>query len=132
MFKDMEAIGKVPPAHGINSVHLVQGEMTADYSAIPLSMFYLLSSTACKKHNLSTPQGRRQAIRKSDGNRSSKQERVKCREMSRNEGMMRRVKSSQVTSTWWCGWGLNVAPLPSDVTINHGYLLGSCATLEQR
>lgn len=33
MFKDMEAIGKLPPAHGINSVHLAQGEMTDDYSA---------------------------------------------------------------------------------------------------
>lgn len=75
MFKDMEAIGKLPPAHGINSVHLAQGEMTDDYSAIPLSMFYPLSSTACKKHNLSTPEGRRQGIRESDRYRSSGQAR---------------------------------------------------------
>lgn len=46
VFKDMEAMGKLPPAHGIDAVHLVQWEMKADHSAIPPAhLFYLTSST---------------------------------------------------------------------------------------
>lgn len=74
--KDMAAMGELPPAHGIDTVHLAQWEMTADYSAIPLCtsvLPHVLRSS--QKHNLSIYQRRREGNRESDRCKGSKQER---------------------------------------------------------
>lgn len=76
VFKDAAAMGKLPPAHGIDAVHLAQWEMTADYSAIPLStsvLPHVLHSS--QKHDLSIHRGRREGNGESDGYRRSEQER---------------------------------------------------------
>lgn len=60
VFKDAAAMGKLPPTHGIDAVHLAQWEMTADYSAIPLSTYVLPRVLhSLQKHDTAIHQGRR-------------------------------------------------------------------------
>lgn len=71
-------MGKLPSTHGIDAVHLAQWEMTADYSAIPLSMSVLphFSKKKQKKNcNLSIHQERKQGNRESDRHTGNEQER---------------------------------------------------------